>query len=152
LFEGIDDEALMRRLEKRRGKGRNDYPVRVMWNLILAMIVFGHNTIASFQRELSRNLQLRRYCGLNDFSRKKHLVPPLRVFSTFFKLLQSEVAEVERIFNSSVWKLNEVLANFGKDLAVLNEMRSIQRRSIILQTSWAASRARENITTVSRCM
>ena len=73
---GMDDEALMRRLEARRGKGRNDYPVRVMWNLIIAMKVFGHRTIASFRRELKRNSQLRKTCGLEDFGRKKHLVPP----------------------------------------------------------------------------
>ena len=34
---GMCDEALMLRLEKRRGNGRDDYPVRVMWNLVIAM-------------------------------------------------------------------------------------------------------------------
>jgi hypothetical protein len=56
VFKGIDDEALMRRLEKRHGRGRNDYPVRIMWNLSIAMKVFGHKTVASFRRELSRIL------------------------------------------------------------------------------------------------
>ena len=78
---GMNDEALMLRLEARRGNGRNDYPVRVMWNLIIAMKVFGHRTVASFRRELKRNSQLRKICGLEDFGRKKHLVPPARVFS-----------------------------------------------------------------------
>jgi hypothetical protein len=73
---GMNDEALMWRLEIKRGNGRNDYPVRVMWNLIIAMKVFGHRTIASFRRELGRNSQLRKICGLEDFGRKKHLVPP----------------------------------------------------------------------------
>ena len=27
---GMDDEALMRKLEARRGNGRNDYPIRVI--------------------------------------------------------------------------------------------------------------------------
>jgi len=48
---GMNDEALMLRLEARRGKGRNDYPVRVMWNLIIAMKVFGHWTVESFRRK-----------------------------------------------------------------------------------------------------
>jgi len=57
---GMDDEALMLRLEERRGKGRDDYPVRVMWNLVIAMKVFGHRTVESFRRELKRNSQLRK--------------------------------------------------------------------------------------------
>ena len=80
-LEGIDDEELMQFLEHRRGNGRNDYPVRVMWNLFIALTVFGHSTVESFRRELSRNSQLRKVCGLNDFANKKHLVPPARVFS-----------------------------------------------------------------------
>jgi hypothetical protein len=117
VFDGLDDEGLMRRLERKRGKGRNDYPVRVMWNSIIAMKVFGHKTVASFRRELSRNSQLRKGCGLNDFSRKKHLIPPARVFTGFLKLLQTEVEEVERIFASTVNKLYEQLSDFGKNLA-----------------------------------
>ena len=39
-MDGIDDERLMRKLEAKRKNGRDDYPVRVMWNLVIAMIVF----------------------------------------------------------------------------------------------------------------
>jgi hypothetical protein len=35
----IPDEALMRRLEEVRGKGRDDYPVRAEWNSLLAGVV-----------------------------------------------------------------------------------------------------------------
>lgn len=75
-WEGIDDEKLMQKLEKKRKNGRNDYPVRTMWNLLMALIVFCHNGVDSFRRELSRNSQLRRMCGLCDSSKKKHLIPP----------------------------------------------------------------------------
>ena len=101
-FEGIDDEKLMKKLEARRKNGRNDYPVRVMWNLMIAMIVFNHKTVDSFRRELSRNSQLRRKCGLNDFGKKKHLVPPSRVFSGFIKALAEEKEEMANIFNVQV--------------------------------------------------
>ena len=70
----------MQKLEAKRKNGRDDYSVRVMWNLLIAMIVFGHKTVESFRRELSRNSQLRRKCGLYDYAGKKHLVPPSRVF------------------------------------------------------------------------
>jgi len=114
---GMDDEALMLRLEARRGNGRNDYPVRVMWNLIIAMKVFGHRTIASFRRELARNSQLRSICGLEDFGRKKHLVPPARVFSGFLKLLAEEQEGIDTMFSGMVEELGEALPEFGKGVA-----------------------------------
>ena len=39
VLENMPDEKLMRVLEKERYRGRNDYPVRAMWNAILAGVV-----------------------------------------------------------------------------------------------------------------
>jgi len=114
---GLCDEELMLRLEARRGNGRNDYPVRVMWNLMIAMKVFGHRTVESFRRELSRNSQLRKLCGLCDFARKKHLVPPARVFSGFLALLMEEQAELDDMFKAQVEELSEELPEFGVNAA-----------------------------------
>ena len=36
----LPDEKLVLYLEQRRGKGRDDYPVRAMWNALLAGVVF----------------------------------------------------------------------------------------------------------------
>ena len=116
-LSGIDDEALMQKLEVKRGKGRDDYPVRVMWNLLLAMIIFGHKTVESFRRELSRNSQLRKMCGLKDFNGGKHLVPPSRVFSGFIKMLTTEADEVASLFNTQVGELYALVPEFGKKLA-----------------------------------
>lgn len=55
MLQHMPDEELMRELEKDRGHGRDDYPVRGMWNAILAGIVYEHNSVASLIRELSRN-------------------------------------------------------------------------------------------------
>ena len=38
-LEALPDEALLTALEKRRGRGRDDYPVRAMWRAVVAMIV-----------------------------------------------------------------------------------------------------------------
>jgi len=113
----MDDETLMVRLEARRGKGRNDYPVRMMWNLIIAMILFGHRTVASFRRELQRNSQLRWICGLDDYGPKKHLVPPSRVFSQFFRLLIGEQEAIDKIFKALALKIGVELPSFGEQLA-----------------------------------
>jgi len=116
-FEGIDDEKLMEKLEAKRKNGRDDYPVRVMWNLLIAMIVFGHKTVESFRRELSRNSQLRRICGLCDYVNKKHLVPPSRVFSGFIKTLSEETEEIAAIFHVQVEELYDLIPGFGKRLS-----------------------------------
>ena len=117
VLQGLDDEALMLRLEKKRAHGRNDYPVRVMWNLFIAMKIFGHKTIASFIRELERNSQLRKICGLDDFSKKRHLVPPARVFSKFIKLLASVQDEIDKMFEDAVAELIDLLPDFGVNTA-----------------------------------
>ena len=116
-LEGIDDEKLMRKLEAKRANGRDDYPIRVMWNLLIALIVFEHKKVSTFRRELSRNSQLRRKCGLCDLGRKKHLVPPSRVFSGFIKILTEEAEEIAEIFNVQVEQLYELIPGFGKKLA-----------------------------------
>jgi|GEM_PF-2366419 len=49
-LDGIDDEKLMQKLDAKRKNGRDDYPLRVMWNLLIALIVFEHKKVASFRR------------------------------------------------------------------------------------------------------
>jgi len=53
----------MRGLEQERDKGRDDSPLRAVWNAWLAGLVFQHPTIESLIRELARNGQLRELCG-----------------------------------------------------------------------------------------
>jgi len=116
-LEGIEDEELMQKLEAKRKNGRDDYPIRVMWNLLIALIVFEHKKVSSFRRELLRNSQLRKKCGLCDYGDKKHLVPPSRVFSGFIKSLTEEAEEIARIFDVQVEELYELIPKFGKKLA-----------------------------------
>jgi hypothetical protein len=116
-LEGLGDEEFMLHLESKRGNGRDDYPVRVMWNLILAMKIFGHSRVSSMRREAMRNSQLRKIVGLDDFGRKKHLVPPHRVFTGFLKLLADEQEKIDALFESLALQLSEELPEFGKTAA-----------------------------------
>ena len=123
FFENIEDNELCEEIEKERKNGRNDYPVRTMLNLIYAMKIFGHRSVESFRRELSRNSQLRIVCGLSEGKYKyckdrKHLVPPARVFTGFLKKLVKHKREVEKINERLVKFMYENLENFGKDCAV----------------------------------
>jgi len=114
VLEHMPDEELMRKLEKERGNGRDDYPVRAMWNSILAGVVFEHESTESLIRELSRNGQLRFMCG---FKSNKD-VPQSYVYSRFFKKLFKEEKMINEIFNKLVDELEILLPEFGKDLAI----------------------------------
>jgi len=115
VIEYLPDEDFMRYLEKERGKGRDKYPIRAMWNSLLAGIVYEHDTIASLRRELSRNGQLRSMCGF-----KNSKTPPPWVYSRFLdKLMEKEHQEyIEGIFNNLIEELKELLPDFGEKLAV----------------------------------
>ena len=86
VLKYLPDEPLMRSLESHRGRGRNDYPIRAVWNSILAGVVFQHHSIESLRRELFRNGQLRGLCGF-DVSQAAAAVPPAHAYSRFLKLL-----------------------------------------------------------------
>lgn len=116
VLDSLDDEPLMRLLEQRRGRGRDDYPVRAVWNCFLAMKVFGHESVSSLIRELRRNGELRCAVGLDPFGGAK-AVPPEYVFSRFFKLLAEFSHEVEGIFDGLVDDLEDLLPDFGREMA-----------------------------------
>ena len=64
-LEHLPDGELVSALEARRGKGRDDYPVRAMWRALAAGVVFGHESSASLLRELRRNPALLEMCGFD---------------------------------------------------------------------------------------
>lgn len=113
VIEYMPDEELMRLLEEKRGKGRDDYPIRAMWNSVLAGIVFQHDNVEKLRRELGRNGQLREMCGF-----KGKAVPPAWVYTRFFKKIVKHADEVDKIFDRLVEQLREILPEFGKHLAV----------------------------------
>ena len=56
ILENLPDEELMRKLERKRGNGRDDYPVRSMWNSVIAGVFFKHASPASLIEELKEML------------------------------------------------------------------------------------------------
>lgn len=122
-LENIEDEELCHKMEVERNLGRNDFPVRVMLNLIYAMKIFGHRSVESFRRELSRNSQLRRACGMKDedylyLGKRKSLIPKARVFTGFFKKIVKYQDELDKIFNNDVKYMYGNLEKFGEDCAL----------------------------------
>ncbi|CRF28867.1 Transposase domain (DUF772) [Mycobacterium tuberculosis] len=112
VLEYMPDEELMRTLERHRGKGRNDYPVRAMWNSVLASVVFQHDNVEKLRRELARNGQLRELCGFDN------QVPPPWAYTRFLKLVIEHEVLIDGMFDQLVKKLTEALPEFGKHLAM----------------------------------
>lgn len=117
VLEGLPDERLMRALEAQRGKGRDDYPVRAVWNSILAGIVFQHPSIESLRQELLRNAQLRQVCGFDPVEAAEDAVPPAWVYTRFLKKLMSQQGQIDEMFDGMVEKLRAELKAFGRHLA-----------------------------------
>lgn len=114
VLEYMPDEELMKVLEQERGNGRNDYPIRAMWNSTLAGVVFEHSSIESLRRELSRNGQLRHMCGF----RCGKEVPKAYIYSRFLKLLFQKSEMIDEIFNKLVDELESILPEFGRNIAI----------------------------------
>jgi hypothetical protein len=70
----LPDADIIQALEVQRGQGRDDFPVRAMFNAVLAGIVFQHPSIEALIRELSRNPSLLQACGFNPLPVQKKSV------------------------------------------------------------------------------
>jgi hypothetical protein len=113
VMEYVPDETLMLKLEKKRGRGRDDFPVRAMWNLLLAGYVFGHISDASLLRELRRNGQLKHLCGFG-FGK----TPQAHNLSRFRSQLLKHLDEVEAVFSCLSDQLYVMLKDFGAVLSI----------------------------------
>lgn len=118
VLSNLPDEELVATLEAERGlRGRDDYPVRAMWNATVAGVVFQHPTVAALLRELARNGQLRQECGFWS-NRATALVPPPWAFSRFLSSLMRHVDLLEAMFDRLVDEIAEILPDYGEHLAI----------------------------------
>ena len=117
VIDYLPDEELMQALENERANGRNDYPVRAVWNSVLAGIVFQHPTIESLRRELSRNAQLRQVCGF-DITLGVEGVPSSSAYTRFLRRLMTHQRELDEMFDNLVRMLCDELPDFGETLAI----------------------------------
>lgn len=117
VLQHIPDESLMKKLEQRRGKGRNEYPIRPMWNALLAGIIYQHKSIESLRRELLRNAELRHVCGFDPF-RGSDAVPPPEAFTRFSRNLVVCKDEIDQIFDQLLEKLQVELKDLGERMAI----------------------------------
>ncbi len=71
VCDNMPDEKIMMELEDQRGKVRDEFPVRAMWNAIIVGVVFQHESIGPLVRELSSGPALLEACEFDILPRYK---------------------------------------------------------------------------------
>jgi len=119
VLEQLDDEELMNVLEAERGHARDDYPIRAVWNAMIAGIVFRHETRAALIGELLRNGELRQACGFDPLLGAR-AVPDRFVFNRLTRKLVRHQDLLGKVFRRMVEKLAGLLSEsgFGRSLAI----------------------------------
>jgi hypothetical protein len=115
LLEAIPDHALLESLREARGKGRDDYPVEVLWGTLLLAIALRHVSTDACIEELKRNPALRLLIGIEN----EDAVPDSDNMSRFLAKLGEEphLTHLRATFDVMVQRLGLVVGDFGKDTA-----------------------------------
>jgi hypothetical protein len=115
LLAAIPDTKLLAALRAARGKGRDDYPVTVLWGTLLLRIILRHPTTEACLAELRRNEGLRRLIGIDS----ENQVPKGWNMSRFEEVLGQEphCTLLKDIFDQLIRQLGEVVPDLGRDVA-----------------------------------
>ncbi len=117
VLEVLPDEELMLKLEDERKGRRDDYPIRPVWNSIIAGVVFQHKNIELLRRELLRNGELREVCGF-DLIREGNAVPSKDAYSSMLKKLLKHQEDIDLMFDKVIEEIRKVLPDFGRNTAI----------------------------------
>ena len=131
----LPDAELVQYLEVMRGQGRDDYPVRAMWNALLAGVVFQHPSIEALIRELGRNPALREACGFAVLPiQKKPLTQLVPDADTGRMTIAYAAAEAPHAAVPGSWNFSRFLANvieLEETLGMVTEMITTLREQLM---------------------
>lgn len=115
LLAAIPDGKLLDSLRAARGKGRNDYPVHVLWGVVVLTIALRHSDTEACLGELRRNEGLRRLIGIESEDK----VPAKWNMSRFEETLGREPHRslLKEIFDAMVRRLGTAVPDLGQHTA-----------------------------------
>jgi Transposase DDE domain/Transposase domain (DUF772) len=127
LLDALPDAKLLDSLRNARGKGRNDYPVHVLWGVVVLRVVLRHITTEAVLGELRRNAGLRALIGIESEAR----VPRPWNISRFEDTLGQEPHRtlLKAIFNGLIKRLGVAIVALGVDAAGDATALSARRKS-----------------------
>jgi Transposase DDE domain/Transposase domain (DUF772) len=115
LLAALPDGKLLNSLKTARGKGRNDYPVSVLWGVVVLRIALRHITTEAVLAELRRNEGLRRLIGIESETG----VPKPWNISRFEEALGQEPHRtlLKEVFNVLIQRLGATVGDLGLNTA-----------------------------------
>src|SRR5499427_7420617 len=115
LLAVLPDGKLLNSLRFARGKGRNDYPVSVLWGVVVLRVALRHVTTEAVLAELRRNQGLRRLIGIES----EDGVPRPWNLSRFEEVLGQEPHRtlLKEIFNVLIRRLGAAVPDLGRTTA-----------------------------------
>lgn len=137
LLAMIPDHRLLESLRRMRGKGRGDYPVHVLWGVVVLSVACRHPHMEACLEELRRNAGLRTVIGIES---ERH-VPNKWNMSRFLENLGEEPHRtlLKEIFNVMIQRLGETVPDLGKhtagDATALNARRKPEAKSAEEETA-----------------
>jgi hypothetical protein len=127
LLDALPDAKLLNSLRNARGKGRNDYPVHVLWGVVVLRVVLRHITTEAVLAELRRNAGLRALIGIDSEAG----VPKPWNISRFEDTSGQEPHRslLKEIFNVLIKRLGIAVPGLGVDTAGDATALSARRKS-----------------------
>ena len=115
LLTALPDGKLLQSLRVARGKGRDEYPVSVLWGVVVLRVALRHITTEAVLAELRRNEGLRRLIGIESEAG----VPHKWNLSRFEDVLGQEPHRtlLKEIFNVLIQRLGVAVGDLGRDTA-----------------------------------
>lgn len=115
FLESIPDHKLLQGLRDARGKGRNDYPVEMLWGVVLLTIALRHAHHEDTLAELRRNPPLAHLIGIEH---EDH-VPDAHNISRFLERLGQAPHRdhLRDVFDTIIQRLGLAVLDLGKHTA-----------------------------------
>jgi Transposase DDE domain len=115
VLASLPDEALLDGLQQARGNGRNDYPIPILWGVVVLAVLCRHVFLNDCLAELHRNPALCRILGIRQVAD----IPKPANLSRFLDLLGQppHLQALRGVFDTLVGQLAAVVPDLGRHTA-----------------------------------
>jgi transposase len=114
VFENLHDKELIQALEETRWTGRPGYPIKVMWQILIASYVLDIPTIQELIRTFHRDLFLAGLCGIYSEAE----IPSRFAYYRFIKKLIAYRELIERCIAKTIEALRKRFPDLGETVAM----------------------------------